>query len=55
VLLVATLVAIANPGPGRAPADERKHRLNDDRIRRYADPQRQPTALAKSAPADRDH
>jgi hypothetical protein len=28
VLLVATLVAIANPGPGRARAGERTHRLN---------------------------
>jgi hypothetical protein len=36
VLLVATLVAIANPGPGRTPAAEREHRLNDDRIRRRA-------------------
>jgi hypothetical protein len=26
VLLVAALVAIANPGPGRAGADERTHR-----------------------------
>ena len=55
VLLVATLVAIANPGPGRTPADERKHRLNDDRIGRYTDPQGQPAALAKSTPADKDH
>jgi hypothetical protein len=28
VLLVATLVAIANPGPGRARPGERAHRLN---------------------------
>src|SRR5215831_14739507 len=34
VLLVATLVAIANPGPGRAPADERTQRRGDDPIRR---------------------
>jgi hypothetical protein len=44
VLLVATLVAIAYPGPGRTAAAERKHRLTDDRIRRGADPQRQPAA-----------
>jgi hypothetical protein len=55
VLLVATLVAIANPGPGRKPADERTHRLNDDHIRRRAEPQGQPAALAQPAPADRDH
>jgi hypothetical protein len=55
VLLVATLVAIANPGPGRTPADERKHRRNDDHIRRRAEPQGQPAALAQPAPADRDH
>jgi hypothetical protein len=55
VLLVATLVAIANPGPGRAPTEERRQRLNDDRIRRRADPQGQPTALAKSTPAGQDH
>ena len=40
VLLVATLVAIANPGPGRTPADKRRPRLSDDHIRRRADPQR---------------
>jgi hypothetical protein len=55
VLLVATVVAIAYPGPGRTPADERKHRLNDDRIRRGADPLGQPAALAKSTPAGQDH
>jgi len=42
VLLVATLVAIANPGPGRTPAGERRHRVNDDRIRRGADSQGSP-------------
>jgi hypothetical protein len=46
VLLVATLVAIANPGPGRTPADERRRRLSDDHTRRRADPQGQPAALA---------
>ena len=55
VALVATLVAIANPGPGRTPADERAHRLNDDHIRRRAAPQGQTAALAPPAPADRDH
>ena len=55
VLLVATLVAIAYPGPGRMPADERRHRLSDNHIRRRADPQRQPAALAQPAPADQDH
>jgi hypothetical protein len=55
VLLVATVVAIAYPGPGRTPADERKHRLNDDHIRRGADPLGQPAALAKSTPAGQDH
>jgi hypothetical protein len=33
VLLVATLVAIGYPGPGRMPADERTHHLSDDPIR----------------------
>jgi hypothetical protein len=55
VLLAATLVAIAYPGPGRTPTDERKHRLTDDRIRRHADPQGRPAALAKSTPAGQDH
>src|SRR5690242_1982193 len=53
VLLVATLVAIAYPGPGRT--DERTHRLSDEHIRRRADPQGQPAALAQPAPADQDH
>jgi len=55
VLLAATVVAIAYPGPGRTAADERKYRLNDDRIRRRADPQGQPAALARSTPAGQDH
>ena len=50
LLLVATLVAIAYPGPGRTRADERTHRLSDDPIRRRADPRGQPAALAQSAP-----
>jgi hypothetical protein len=53
VLLAATLVAIAYPGPGRTPADERTHRRgddHDDRIQRRADPRGQPAALAPPAP-----
>jgi hypothetical protein len=50
VLFVATLVAIAYPGPGRTPADERTPRLSDDPIRRRADPQGQPAALAQPGP-----
>jgi len=38
------------PGPGRAVAGERTHRLSDDRIRRCADSQRQPAASASPAP-----
>ena len=48
--LVATLVAIAYPGPGRTRADERTRRLSDDPVRRRADPRGQPAALAQSAP-----
>ena len=51
VLLVATLVAIANPGPGRTAAYERTQRLSDDRIRRRADPQGHPAPLAQQAAA----
>ena len=54
VLLAATLVAIVYPGPGRAVAGERTHRLSDDRIRRCADPQWQPAAPASPAPAGQD-
>ena len=50
LLLVATLVAIAYPGPGRTRADERTRRLSDDPVRRRADPRGQPAALAQSAP-----
>src|SRR5262249_30322581 len=50
LLLAATLVAIAYPGPGRTAANERKHPLTDNRIRRCADPQGQPAALAKLTP-----
>jgi hypothetical protein len=53
-LLVATLVAIANPGPGRPAAGERTHRLNDDRIQRGTDPQEQPAAAVRPAPVGRD-
>jgi len=55
VLFAATSVAIAYPGPGRTPAEERTQRLSDDRIRRRADPQGQPAALAQPAPARQDH
>jgi hypothetical protein len=54
VLFTATLVAIANPGPGRTPTQERRHRRNDDRIPRRADPQEQPAAPAKPTPAGQD-
>ena len=55
VLLVATVVFIVYPGPPRTPTEERRHRLNDDRIRRCADPHEQPAALAKSTPAGQGH
>jgi hypothetical protein len=55
VLLVATLVAIAYPGPGRPAAGERTHRPSGDRLSRHADPQEQPAALARQAPARRNH
>jgi len=45
----------ARAWPGRTPSHERTHRLNDDRIRRGADPQGQPAALAKPAPPGQDH
>lgn len=55
VLLAATLVAIAYPGPGRTAAGERTHRLSDDHIPGHADPQGQPAALARPTPARRNH
>ena len=54
VLLVATLVAIANPGPGRTAAAERAHRRSDD-LPRHADPQEQPAALARPIAARQNH
>ena len=54
VLLVATLVAIANPGPGRPAAAERTHRRSDD-LPRHADPQEQPAALARPIAARQNH
>ena len=53
VLLAGTLIAIAYPGPGRTAAGEPAHRRSDDPLRRSADPQGKPAALARSAPADR--
>jgi hypothetical protein len=55
VLLAAVVVAIAYPGPGRTAAGERTHRLSDYRIRRHADPQGQPAALARPALARCNH
>jgi hypothetical protein len=49
VLLVAVLVAIAYPGPGRPAADQRTHRLSDDHLPRHADPRGQPAELARPA------
>lgn len=54
VLLVATLVAIAYPGPGRTAAGERTNSLAGDRLQRHADPPGQPAALTGPAPA-RNH
>lgn len=55
VLLVATLVAIAYPGPGRIRADRRNQRLTEDRIRGGADPQGQRAALARLTPPGQGH
>ena len=55
ILFVAVVVMIAYPGPGRTAADARTYRLSDDRIRRHADLQGQPAALARPAPAHQDH
>src|SRR5215470_18944244 len=44
VLLVATVVAIAYPGPGRPAAGTRTHRPSGDRIRRGTDPLEKPAA-----------
>ena len=55
VLLVATLVAIGYPGPGRPAAGERTHRLSDDRFRRGTDPQGQPAAAARPQPGLASH
>ena len=54
VLLVATLVAIAYPGPGRPAAGKPTPRPSDDRIRRGADPLEKPAAAARPAPPGRD-
>lgn len=55
VLLAATLVTIAYPGPGRTAADKRSHRPTHDRVLRHAEPQEQPAALARPAPAPHHH
>ena len=55
VLLVAVLVTIAYPGPGRAAAAERTHRLSDDHQPRYADRQAQPAAVATPTLARLNH
>ena len=55
VLLVAVLVAIAYPGPGRTAADDRAQRRSGDHLPRHADLPRQPAALARPAHAHRDH
>ena len=54
VLLVATLVAIAYPGPGRPAAGKPTPRPSDDRIRRGTDPLEKPAAAARPAPPGRD-
>ena len=54
VLLVATVVAIAYPGPGRPAAGTRTHRPSGDRIRRGTDPLEKPAAAARPAPAGLD-
>jgi hypothetical protein len=55
VLLAATLVAIAYPGPGRPAAGEGTHRLSEGHLARDADPQEQPAALARPALARHNH
>ena len=51
VLLAATLVAIAYPGPGRPAAGERMHRRSDDLLPNQADPRDPPAAVARPIPA----
>ena len=55
VLLVAVLVAIAYPGPGRTPAGDRAHRLSGDHPPRHADLPGQPAAPARPPLAHRNH
>src|SRR5262245_31746110 len=55
VLLVATLVAIGYPGPGRPAAGERTHRLSDDRIRHGTDPQEEPASHASASSTPLPH
>jgi hypothetical protein len=55
VLLVAVVVGIAYPGPGRPVASARTHRLTHDSTQRHAGPRAQLTALARPAPDDSNH
>jgi hypothetical protein len=55
VLLVAVLVAIGYPGPGRTAAGERAHRLSGDHLPRHADLPGQPAAPARPALAHPNH
>ena len=55
VLLVATLVAIGYPGPGRPAAGERTHRLSDDCIRHGTDPQEEPASRASASSTPLPH
>jgi hypothetical protein len=55
VLLAATLVWIAYPGPGRTAAGERAHRLSGDHRSRHTDSPGQPAAPATPALAHRNH
>jgi hypothetical protein len=55
VLLAATLVAIAYPGPGRPAAGERTQGLSDDHITPHAYPPGQPAVPARSATPGGNH
>jgi hypothetical protein len=55
VLLVAVLVAIAYPGPGRTAAGDRAHPRSDDHLPRHTDLPGQPAAPATPALTHRNH